>query len=403
MHGQGHPWPWDGVQTLLASTRRVHTPRKCPGGSNSIADKCLIPTFLLGREERNTSQREDATVQIDGCHIGWRNAPVHILRNFHALNSNRIKERRSGNEEAPLKNKRLLWRIGNLDQKHIVEERCSSRVQGRLNGRAFSSRSVWMYERLRSAGVAVSGWIVNFGAGGWTDPMHELARHNPNMSAIFVDPQGTRGQRPPHSRVHFVQEAASPVNLCSVLSRGGLACSPHGSRATPIDFVKIDIDSFDCALAKAILRQARPKAVWIAVNIAVPPPVRFSRQWDPRFFEVVKLLGPLGRTPATLGCSTSAAVALFREEGYGLYASDGQDLVFVHGDLEAHVGEVGVDEFLCHRAIMDADLTLSFVDGGHVSEWIEDDASEVLRNIWCNFTLHDYLLGLDGMPFAMSV
>ncbi|CAK0894904.1 unnamed protein product [Prorocentrum cordatum] len=249
----------------------------------------------------------------------------------------------------------------------------------------------------------ISGWIVNFGAGFATDPMHELAQHNPNLSAMFIDPQGVRGKHPPHRGVHFVHEAASPVNLCSVLLKGGLACSPPGSLATPIDFVKVDIDSFDCALAKAVLRLARPMAVWIEANIAVPPPVRFSRQWDSRFYEATQQVSSFGRTPATFGCSTSAAVALFHEEGYGLFGSDDQDLVFVRRDLTTHVGEIGIDEFLCHRAILSARTSISFVRNALVAEWLDGDASESLRNIWCNFTVHDYLLGLDGMPFAMSV
>lgn len=353
---------------------------------------------------------------IGGCSLDETTAPTHFLHNFRIDSFKWDSRIRQVAEAAATLHNRLRWRQGSLHRGRdmhpdkLAADRCGSRPEEggvrpeerKTAGSRATPLVVWMWERFRRAGLALDGWIVNIGAGFRQDPMHELARHATNMSAIFIDPLGLRGLELPRAGVHFVQEAADPGNFCEVLAKGGLACGQPGARNARVDFLKIDIDSFDCAMARAALVEARPKAVWIEMNIGFPPPLRFMRQWDPRVFPALAPHMEAGRYPATMGCSISAAVALFGEAGYGLYGTDGLDAVFVREEFGKFVDDLGVDEFLCYQEIVTTSSAISFVSSDLILDWWHSPPQHTLRRAWCNLTVHDFLLGLDGMPFTLS-
>eukprot|EP00928_Gymnodinium_smaydae_P082457 TRINITY_DN6579_c0_g3_i1.p1 TRINITY_DN6579_c0_g3~~TRINITY_DN6579_c0_g3_i1.p1 ORF type:complete len:451 (-),score=107.81 TRINITY_DN6579_c0_g3_i1:55-1407(-) len=267
------------------------------------------------------------------------------------------------------------------------------------DGRGDAS-NVRMLTQLQRAGVRLAGWVVNFGAGGWRDAMHVLMRAA-NLSGIFVDPLGARGATPLPG-VRFVTAAAAPHNICELLAQGGLPCPVPPGRLE-IDAMKVDIDSFDCELAKAALRVLRPKLIWMEINWSIPPPLRFSRKWHPEWFDGFLRVLRTGRVLSTFGCSLSEAMAVLRDEGYSLHVVDGAgDAVFADDAVAAHLGATlrGVDEALgCFNEVE-----------GHIhvpEEWAEEwsilPPREALHRVWCNFSLHDQLLGLAEMPFTLGL
>jgi len=131
----------------------------------------------------------------------------------------------------------------------------------------------------------------------------------------------------------------------------------------------------------------------------VPPPIRFARLWHPGWFAAWNHGLRHGRVLATFGCSISAAVELFHKEGYGLYGIDERDAVFIRRDLGDLVGGVGIDEFACYQ---EADSHI-YASLDYVKDWIKEPPHVALRHMWCNFTMHDTLLGIGHFPFSISL
>eukprot|EP00928_Gymnodinium_smaydae_P089390 TRINITY_DN73363_c0_g1_i1.p1 TRINITY_DN73363_c0_g1~~TRINITY_DN73363_c0_g1_i1.p1 ORF type:complete len:435 (-),score=45.53 TRINITY_DN73363_c0_g1_i1:11-1315(-) len=89
-----------------------------------------------------------------------------------------------------------------------------------------------------------------------------------------------------------------------------------------IDALKIDIDSFDCALLQAILRIAEPVVLIVESQSLIPPPIKFARVFHP----LDDLQGGL------LGCSLSYQIRMLYP-AYELLLYTNHDTVFVHSSL----------------------------------------------------------------------
>ena len=123
--------------------------------------------------------------------------------------------------------------------------------------------------------------------------------------------------------------------LCA-LHESGAPHAPPPSGWLPVDVLKVDIDSFDCDMARSVLERGfTPKLVWVEINWDIPPPLRLA-----------KLFEPLGSNPwltfrsqfeeqnlPFFGCSLSYSVRMFGELGYELLQVDGLDAIFVHKSL----------------------------------------------------------------------
>merc|ERR1711924_54652 len=94
------------------------------------------------------------------------------------------------------------------------------------------------------------------------------------------------------------------------------------------DVLKVDIDSWDCDVARAALLRLSPKprVVWIEINWSIPPPIRFARLYHPDWAQRV---AALPRFPWTHGCSLSYAVDILKRFGYQLAALEDNDAVFL--------------------------------------------------------------------------
>jgi hypothetical protein len=103
----------------------------------------------------------------------------------------------------------------------------------------------------------------------------------------------------------------------------------QGSVPRDLDFLSIDIDSYDWHVWRAI-QAYRPKVVCIEYNASFPPPESRAVPYDPEMFKAaVAHLG--GSSDDYFGASLQALCDLGKEKGYELVycSSDGVNAFFV--------------------------------------------------------------------------
>lgn len=160
-----------------------------------------------------------------------------------------------------------------------------------------------------SAGAA-ERYVVNVGCRdgrGMADPCFEL--YQAGYAGLAIDAGAF-----PHLYFNLPQPAIrkllytplTPLNTREILSREG--CPPRFSA------LKIDIDGYDGILLQAILEDYEPNVIQIEVNPEIPPPIKFSIQYDPRY----RHSGQFG----FFGCSLAFATAVARPRGYELLQID---------------------------------------------------------------------------------
>lgn len=381
---------WNSIYTAdLCCGSKDDLDSGCWDGVEHTYDKCCDTESIMVAEK--TKRRWNALFDVDssdltGCMGSDAGKSVKSLDSVLHPFVMRSPQKHHRTEISV--ERRLRWRMGEVER----PSRCVTKTD---------DLSTQLFDQLRRAGVAMAGWVVNLGAGGWGDPIHHLVaeRNSSGILGIFIDPLGPPQQRGYGPGVRFITAAAEPGNLQELFESGGLQFPSSTSTSAHVDFLKIDTDSCDCVLAEAALKLLRPKVLWLEVNLSVPPPFRFVRQWHPDWFESwIKGLRS-GRVLATLGCSLSAAVALMREQGYSLFGFDGTDAVFVDVSLADIVGGAGIDEFRCYSELFGQYHI--YVPPEWVREWMEVVPHEALHRIWCNFTVHDRLVGIGHMPFSL--
>eukprot|EP00913_Durusdinium_trenchii_P032306 g30248.t2 len=136
-----------------------------------------------------------------------------------------------------------------------------------------------------------------------------------------------------------------------------------------VDALSIDIDSFDCAVLREVLRVVSPKMVSVEV-MPLPPPVSVLTEFHPQHLRSANanMSGYAAISGGTTrqggffpGCSLSAAIALLWPNSLGLYRLSARDALFVRKDVaELVLGEDWrpADEFQCWRHLC-ADLGLT--------------------------------------------
>merc|ERR1719188_1018607 len=142
----------------------------------------------------------------------------------------------------------------------------------------------------------------------------------------------------------------------------------------------------------------------------------------------------IGRVPLSFSCSLAEIVRLLGGHGLALYGVGELDAMFVRADLlgkmlvdedSLRVGAwdpspaaktgptglasasraIGLDEEACYREVL-ARGVLSGAQRNLMRDWLamlRNDSAKGLRRVWCNITLHDRLLGLEGIPFSLSL
>ena len=102
-----------------------------------------------------------------------------------------------------------------------------------------------------------------------------------------------------------------------------------------LDFLKIDVDSYDCEYLKAILAAGySPKAVDIELTPSIPPPLKYMLKWNPEYPVFGSILG---------GCSLSMAMDIIQPYGYTLIQYAMEDGWFVKDEYAHLFGSVHPD------------------------------------------------------------
>ncbi|CAK9100483.1 unnamed protein product [Durusdinium trenchii] len=162
------------------------------------------------------------------------------------------------------------------------------------------------------------------------DPL-DLWLRSEAMQALFVDADSYRLQQAmkkvtaQRSNVEDLElvtldRALSPVDVEAGLLDELLLDIYEGQ----VDIIKIDIDSYDCALLRALLEKVRSYVLVLESQPLIPPPYKFARAYNPK--------DPLEQ--GLIGCSLSYQLRMLEPE-YMLLIYSEHDTVFVHKDLAA--------------------------------------------------------------------
>lgn len=116
-----------------------------------------------------------------------------------------------------------------------------------------------------SGGVRMSNTFALF-KGGWSGLAVE---GNPSMFAELARAYSL------FSTVNLAKCMVTPQNVIALLEANG----------TPVEFgfLNLDIDSYDYFVLERVLERYRPALICAEVNEKIPPPVKFTVQWDPKF------------------------------------------------------------------------------------------------------------------------
>lgn len=130
------------------------------------------------------------------------------------------------------------------------------------------------------AGVGAPRYCVDIGAGDGRTMSNTLALHEqgwPGLS-VEVDPESFRALAARHARFArstLLRGRVTPDNVATVLAAAGV----------PADFafLSVDIDGYDHFVLDALLALYRPALVCAEINEKVPPPLRFTVDYDPDY------------------------------------------------------------------------------------------------------------------------
>lgn len=192
----------------------------------------------------------------------------------------------------------------------------------------------------------ITRYAVNIGCHdgkGWGDPCYEL--FNRGWSGIAIDAgnhPAIHTNLPQPNVAKLLNTFVTPRNIAGILRENGC---PH-----EFDLLKIDIDSFDGIILRAILGDYRPHVIHMEVNPEIPPPIAFSIQYDARY-------GHSGRN-GFFGCSVSYVLRVCRPLGYEIVDLDlsspptRQDILLAKRELGLSAAQVDERElFLAQPAI----------------------------------------------------
>ena len=217
-----------------------------------------------------------------------------------------------------------------------------------------------LYEVLARAGLPVTSGrdvsCVNFGAklslGGRMDANHDAAwdfvLHGPSMRVAAFEPN-------PHDchmlRRAVMQGAFARHNIaieCDFVRGATVAerLAAHGIPRDTLDLLKVDIDSADLSVTRAVLRGGfRPRLIYAELNQHVPMPIEFAAL-EPEAGEALNasyhkgtktFAGYRGNNKIwpCFGASLGAWAALAPELGYVLLGTDRNNVLLVRSDVHA--------------------------------------------------------------------
>jgi len=316
----------------------------------------------------------------------------------------------------------------------IGTESCSHIFLGRLGGLSeaydgFLPYAVDLLDKEKRL-VAPHGRFVNIGAndGIMGDPLGTSLkkRHLTHALAIEMDRVNCKKHRRNLPHVHLACDVATPESIWDLVR----SWTPLNSsvwrrdeaspkvRELPVDVLKIDIDSYDCAVAEELLHggqlgrlflRLKPSFVVLETNDGIPPPIKMSMRYQRSTSKVdVESWYCEGNTPLA-GCSLSYQAAMMAKAGYGLVWVKTFNAVFAHNSLipwltEASGGLIRgpLDEIDCYANIQ---ISTHCVGSRQIRRWflegtpvwkVLEEVTEHLKAIARDFNL-------PAMPLTLTL
>lgn len=281
--------------------------------------------------------------------------------------------------------------------------------------------------RLFSAlgGSPVASYI-NIGAndGISDDPLGNLLQLFPQARAAAVEGDRSLCERHranlPH--VHLWCGIITPENIWTAVdqwlpSRSEVELSDG---LVQVDFLKVDIDSFDCEVVEAFLSGARsarlrrvlrlqPKIILMEVNDGFPPPVQYSLLFDRSLLNTsLEHKNCSGNIPLA-GCSLSYQVAHFYSFGYRLIMYGSGQATFAHLSVLEAIKAAGfegpLDEFECYWNTL---LVGQCVSGRQIRRWSHEiggpaGTEQILAEVRGHLLETERRFSLPRMRMALEV
>jgi hypothetical protein len=179
----------------------------------------------------------------------------------------------------------LLSRVGVFTNRYVVNFGC----------RLTKTESLW-YD-VATGLMMELGWAgLGFDSDSHLDLIRQVAEERNRHNLTFIAELLTGETAPDRLRAYYV-----PIDL---------------------DLLKVDIDSFDCDLARGILLSGfRPKMLHLELSPVWPRGVRVEYRFGPKV------------VPFSGGCSCEAIAALGQEYGYMIISALGIDVTMIRSDL----------------------------------------------------------------------
>ena len=182
-----------------------------------------------------------------------------------------------------------------------------------------------IFELLSRVGVFTNRYVVNFGC-----RLTEMDSLWYDVATGLMMELGWAGLGfDSDLHLHLIREVAEERNRHNLTFIAELltgATAPDRLRAyyvpLDLDLLKVDIDSFDCDLARGILLSGfRPKMLHLELSPVWPRGVRVEYRFGPKV------------VPFSGGCSCEAIAALGQEYGYMIISALGIDVTMIRSDL----------------------------------------------------------------------
>jgi hypothetical protein len=178
----------------------------------------------------------------------------------------------------------------------------------------------------------------------------------------------------PFDRVQLGCLLVTPYNVVNLLRL---------YEVTEIDFLNIDIDSYDLEVTAALLDAGiRPKIISIEINEKIPPPIYFAVRYVDRDQK-------RGLRDSFYGCSAVAAVSKIKPRGYVLDSIEYNNAFFVRSDLSTR--DTDVAEAYCRGYVERPNRRELFPWNDEFEDYLRISPIEALARIRTRFAFYDGL------------
>mmetsp|Transcript_100839 Transcript_100839/g.314355 ORF Transcript_100839/g.314355 Transcript_100839/m.314355 type:complete len:383 (-) Transcript_100839:37-1185(-) len=268
--------------------------------------------------------------------------------------------------------------------------------------------------------------VVNLGAndGISEDPLGPMLQHTTSASAVAVerDPALCALHRANLPHVHLWCGTVTPPSALEALEEWLPWDDPDVRErgVLRVDVLKIDIDSYDCALLEAYLAgvhserlgeklRLQPSIVLTEVNDGIPPPVQQALLFDPALVNVSFENAECSGNIPVAGCSLSYQVKQMARFGYSLLIYASGNAVFAHESVVPRLAEAGlkgpVDEFECYWHTM---VSAQCVSGRQLRRWFHEasgprTSQDVLREVRDHLKALQLHFKLPSLPLVLEV